>query len=632
MFYFGAIAGARTRVGVLGRALGRRAGGAARRLPAGFDGPFVAGVLLVAASLVLRGYVLRHAYFAEDDLVLIGRAAAATLTVDHLTGPYHGGFAPGAMLLVYALTAVAPYHWPLAAGSVLVLQGLAGLAMFRLLRVLAGRRWATLPPLTVFLAAPLALPSVAWWSAALSAVPYQIAMVLALLWTVRLHRDGEPRYAWWAAGALLVGLAFSERAALLPLLLVAVLLVARPAGGPHGGVRALLAERPGFWTGLAALAIGQVALRLSVQGAPVDLGAVDLGAAAAIVARLLGVVFATGVVGGPLEWGPAAPAGGLPDPAPATVAVAWTVLGALVLAGLRYRRRSWRVWAVLAGYLLVADALPTALGYAAFGSAAGGDPRHLAGAVPVAAVCLALAFRPSSPPRAGTGHAPAPAPPSPARYRVLAAGAAVAFLTASVWSTHTYVATLADDRVRSYLGTARSALRSVPEEAGVYPRPVPDDIVHPWNGSARLSSVLLSPLAPDGVAARVADPRPAAAALVFDDSGRLVPAGPAPGGMYVGPPEDEDCVATVDGRALWPVETTGGPTVVATLAYTADSDTQVTLGVGGALLRTALPAAPEGGTRYVPLGGSGDRLLLEVADDEVCLHAVTLGELAPVGG
>jgi hypothetical protein len=593
------------------------------------DRVVLVGAALVLVSLALKIVVLRSAYFIEDDFLFVADAGASDLTVTYLTDLHKGHLMPGAKLLAYVQTAIAPYHWGLTAGVMLAFQAGAAAAVFRLLWVVFGRRWAIIAPLAVYLFSPLTIPVLAWWSAALNAVPFQLAMALALLWTVRHLRTGEGRYGWWAAGAVVLGMAFSVKGLFLPPFLFAVaaaFLV--PGRFPRVVWRTLDRDMP-FWVGMALLSVGHGLLYLSRQDTAEGEGAgVPRGdTALSMVRRMLGETFPAGAVGGPGEWGPVTPAGGLLNPSATVVAAAWAVLLAVVLGSLLLRRRSWRAWALLAGYLVVVDILPTLVARGRYQDVIGYDPRYVADAAMVFALCLAFAYLPAREER-DVYRRRVPS----GRVRTAAAAgtaATLAFTLAGGYSTYAFADTLSGDRVRWYLDTVRGSLREVPAEAGIYPTPVPDDIVLPWNGARRLSSHVLSPLAAPGVAERIRDPEPAAAALVFNDAGYLVGARPAEGSAFFGPAEDEECITTFGGEAVWPVESLGGPTMVLAIAYSAETETEVNAVVGEAWEATRLPAAPDGGVWYLPLAGAGNRLLLHTDAEALCMRWVTYGELVP---
>ncbi|NYE49578.1 hypothetical protein HDA32_004698 [Spinactinospora alkalitolerans] len=593
----------------------------------GRDRLVLLGGLLIVASLVLKGWVLRSAYFVEDDFLFVARAASSTLTFDYLTDLHKGHLMPGAMLLVYVQTAIAPYNWALTAGVMLAFQGGASVAVFRLLWVVFGRRWAVLAPLVVYVYAPLTLPVLTWWSAALNAVPFQLATALALLWTVRHLRTGEPRFAWMAAGAVVLGMSFSVKAMFLPPLLFAVAAAFLTRGRFPRVVVTALENRLWFWVGMAALSVGHGLLYLSKQDSAdgEGAGAPEFDVSVSMAGRLLGETFPVGAVGGPIQWGPVTPAGGLLEPDRVVLAVAWAVLGLLVVLSLLFRRRAWRAWALLAGYLVCVDIVPTLIARGRYQELVGYDPRYVADAALVFALCLAFAFMSAEEEGDGVYRRR----PDPGRVRDVVALGTAGFLAAASYSMYTYADTLSGDRVRWYLDTVRMSMQAVPEEAGIYPRPVPADIVLPWNGSRRLSSHVLSPLAGEGVAERIAAPQPSKAPLVFNDAGYLVNARPAPDSAFFGPPEGEECIATFGGQAMWPVESLGGPSLVAGIAYTSEVETQAALVVGDAWVPTTLPAAPDGASWFVPVGGAGTQLLVQTQEADVCMHWVTFGELVP---
>ncbi|CAM3708830.1 hypothetical protein [Nocardiopsis rhodophaea] len=604
----------------------------------------VLGGVLVLAAIALKIYVLRSAYFVEDDFLFFGNAAASNLTPDYLTSLHKGHLMPGAMLLAYIQTAIAPYDWGLAAGIMAAFQAGASAAVFRLLWVLFGRRWAILAPLSVYLFAPLTMPVLAWWSAALNAVPFQLAMALSLLWMVRYLRTGDPRYGWMTAGAVVLGMAFSVKAMFLPPLLFVVAAAFLVRGRFPKAFAATLERDMPFWVGMAALSVGHGLLYLAKQDTAQGEGAglPKLDTAVTAARRLLGETFPAGTVGGPFEWGPVTPAGGLLNPSAPMVIGAWAVLALVIVVSLLVRRRSWRAWAIVLGYLLLVDIIPTLIARGRYEDAIGFDPRYVADAALVFALCLAFAYMPTreeDPGADGTGRGAHAGradgttafrwTPPPKRARDVTIAATMAFILAAGYSTYAFADTLSGNRVRWYLDTVRAQMSEIPKEAGVYPRPVPADIVLPWNGPRRLSSHVLSPLADEGVAERLRDPGPADTALVFNDAGYLVPAKPKDDSAFFGKPDDEKCMSTLEGQVMWQVESFGGPTMILAINYKAETSTRIGVVLGDAWIDTELPAAPKGGMWYVPVSGAGNKLLLHTRKDELCMQWVTFGELEP---
>lgn len=594
----------------------------------------LAGTLLIVASLVLRGYVLGEAYFIEDDFLFVGEAATASLTWDYLVDLHKGHLMPGALLLVYVQTAIAPYDWTLTAGVMLTVQAGAFAGAFRLFWVVFGRRWSILAPLAVYVFAPLTLPVLAWWSAALNAVPFQLAIVLALLWTVRHLRTGDPRYGWLAAGAVAFGMAFTVKAMLLPPVLFVVAAAFLVPGRFPNVVRTTFVRDAPYWVSMAALTIGYGLFYLTRDDSGGEGAAAPETDPAIEASRaLLGETFPAGALGGPIDWHPVTPAGGLIDPRMAVLVGAWAALVLVVLVSLLVRRRAWRAWAILAGYLVVVDVIPTLLARGRYDGTVGHDPRYVADGALLFAICLAFAFL-AAREETETGNGGV----YRARWsgyaarvmRPVAVVATLAFLATASYSTYTFADTLSGDRVRWYLDTVRASMEEVPEEAGIYPRPVPEDVVLPWNGERRLSHTVLGPLAPDEVGDRVSVPGQASRAMVFNDGGHLVDAEPAAESAFYGPPEGEECVTTADGDVIWEVPPAGGDTYVLGMGYEAEEPTVVNAAVGDTWVEATLPAAPNGGNWYVPMPGEGEELLLSTDPGTLCLWWVSHGELDPV--
>ncbi|MDY5785406.1 hypothetical protein, partial [Corynebacterium sp.] len=131
--------------------------------------------------------------------------------------PHDGHLMPAAWLIEWLLSTVAPLSWPAALGVLICLQALAAAAVAWSARQFAGR-WVPLP-LTVYLATPLTLPVTTWLAAGINALPMHAAMAMVLGHAAR-HRRGDMAKA---AGWLVFGLAFNERALLItPLALVAL--------------------------------------------------------------------------------------------------------------------------------------------------------------------------------------------------------------------------------------------------------------------------------------------------------------------------------------------------------------------------------------------------------------------------
>jgi hypothetical protein len=615
------------------------------RLPALGKGPVTGvGLLIVLVSLAFKASVLSKAYFVEDDFLFVAGAGESGFTWDYLTRVHKGHLMPGALALVWVLTTIAPYSWALVSAVTIALQAAASIGFLVLLRRLFGDRFGVLAVLAVYVFAPLTVPAMSWWSAALNAVPLQLALVAALAAHIRYVRTGKGRWHGlaWAA----VGMAFSTKGVFIPFV---VLGFTSAYLGRGLWPRAILAElrRPVWWAHGLLLA-GYAVLYLLRRGSAGDdaLTGPKAEVVPGLVRRLLGETFPTGAVGGPLRWGGVTSTGGLADPATATVIVSWTMIVALALLTCLYRRRAWRAWAILAAYVVVADTVPTVIARATQWDLIGAETRYVADAALIFALCLAFAALPvgggadsgadsRADGRADSGadggadggydarRRPVPGWLTPAAG-VLTAG----FLAASLVSINAFGDTLTGDRIRPYLQAARESLATAAPDADIYARPVPAHIVLPWNGARRLTSHVLTPLAAPHLRQRMRFPAPSARPYVFDDAGKLVPVGQVT--PFFDGVKGDQCYPA--GKSF-PVESHGDPSMVVALAYFSPRPVRVVVDLGGTQRAATLPATSElGALYYVPHDGPGRGLRITAAGDQgqgFCLKAVAFGEPGP---
>ncbi|MGW4637875.1 ArnT family glycosyltransferase [Sphaerisporangium sp. NPDC004334] len=625
------------------------------------DPVLVLGSLLVAVSLALRVPVLRSAYFIEDDLLFVGDAYEHELTFDFLFRIHKGHLMPGALALTWAESRIAAYDWTLVASVTFALHALVAVLLFRLLWKMFGPRAGILLPLAVYLFSPLTIPAFSWWSAAINAVPLQLALVLALSAQLRHARGEGSRHGWTALAWVVFGMAFSTKGVFVPLLLfaftTAFLRAARPGGaldvpvvpdaprppgarrheqpvrrgqdGWLGSMGRELREHWQVWTAHVLLMGGYTALYLSRQYTAPGEGAAlpKTDVATDLAGTLLGRTLPSGLIGGPLSWGPVPSTGGVADPSALLVAVSWTVIAALVLVTLFHRRHAARAWVIVAAYAVVVDAVPTVIARGTALGLVGAETRYVADAVVVFAVCLGAALLPL---RGEPDPYRRTVPPGSA-VPVVAGLTAGAFLVMSVVSVENYRQTLSGDRVRAYLGNARAALAKAPADTVIFSRPVPESIVLSWNGNRRLTHHLLGPLASPAVRAKMRVPEPTERAMVFDDAGRLVPLSVAPAFAQL-PPAGKKCLPTLDGAVYWPEPVAfAGPDQVAGLAYSAKRATSLSVEVSGRSEQLNLRAT-QAGLLHFPVRTPGKGLLLRVDDPSagVCLKGFAFGTPVPV--
>ncbi|MFF3568407.1 hypothetical protein ACFYXQ_11605 [Nocardia jiangxiensis] len=459
-------------------------------------GPLAAAVGLIVVQLVVRGWVAGRGFFYWDDLILSGRAGRFPLfSANLLLYDHDGHFMPAAFAVAWVITRLGPYVWAGPVISMLVLQLSASAAVLRMLLVLTSpeygtggarvarrARWTILIPLAFYLFCPLTLPAFAWWSAALNALPLQIALAWFVGDALLLIRTGRARYAVSGCVVLVVALLFFEKSVIVPFVAFVVAGLVRYVDGGDRAIRTVARRGARLWIGSAAVLMCWGAIYLTV----VRVSAVRSTPAG--VRALLHHAISRGIVpalvGGPWSWERWVPSTPWAVPPAWAVVLAWLIVGTVVLYSIRTRRRVWPVWLAVVVYVLAAQ-LPVAL--------IRGGPnttdeltqslRYLADLAVPLTVAGALLLR------AGPRRADRPG----VRPPIVVALVAV-FVVSSLWSTITFSRSWSVNPTRDYLTTAKSELA-----AGGPPlleQEVPWKVLNPLAYPLNRISVALSPLAP----------------------------------------------------------------------------------------------------------------------------------------
>jgi len=211
--------------------------------------------------------------------------------------------------------------------------------------------------------------------------------------------------------------------------------------------------------------------------------------------------FVPGLFGGPWHWWIAKGADdGVAQP-PAEVAwLALGVMAGIVIATLLTRRRAWRGWALLFGWLVVADIFPVLTGRVAnfpgYAVVLGESTRYVADVSAVASIAVALIFWPVSEPDRDSAENRGQVREffDQARWRKAAVPLMAVFAVSSVWTVAQYQVPT-DVAVRSYITNARAALAKVSPRTVVIDRPVPYDVMIGAYSHNNYTSVVLGPMA-----------------------------------------------------------------------------------------------------------------------------------------
>ncbi|MGH3877515.1 MAG: hypothetical protein ACRDSK_10830 [Actinophytocola sp.] len=428
----------------------------------------VAALVVAGVPFVVHMIATLNGYFGQDDFILTYRAAhAAPYDLEFLFQDYSGHLQPGAFLLTWLVTAVAPLNHTIAVLPVLAMHAVTLWLCWRVMVRLFGAQWALLVPFAVFAASPVILFPTLWWAYAMQLFPLLLAMFAALHSHLRYLDDGRVGQAVAAAGWTLFGLAFYEKAALIPAVLfgVTVLLVPRERIAP---IMSTLREHRWVWAAHAALVIGFALLYLSLTESQTGGDAVTSRTIVEFAGRSIVDTLLPGMFGGPFTEAGGGAAWQTPPPVVRMVAVLAAV-GLIVMSAVRSRRRALLPWLFLAGYLAVDLTLVATTRLQDVGPAVATDPRYLADAVPVAVLCAVFAFLPSDEPRR-----PA-APQTPlavlAVSAVLIAGSLVSFLILAP--------ALQFRDARDYVTTARAELAERPGMV-LFDGGVPNNIMIDW--------------------------------------------------------------------------------------------------------------------------------------------------------
>ncbi len=437
-------------------------------------------LLMIAAQIVWKAQLLHGLYFVRDDFHDLDLAIEHPLNWSYLTYIWDGHLIIGLRLVAWLLVRTSLYNWGLASAVTLAFTAAASLACYRTLRTLFGDGPRILIPLAFYLLTPLTIATFAWWSSAMESVPLQLAIFMALTSHVLYARTGRTKHLVWAGFWIAFGLIFFEKALVLPLLLFGItagFLITR--GSLLDGARKALRQFWRAWAVYLALMICYtvvlaIALRSSIAQpqAPPQAGGVGL-----LIGDLLKDSFLPGAFGGPWQWYPVSSfvLAGAP-PFLEWLSVAATAI--VVLASVVVRRAAWLAWAVLAGWVFVADLIPLFVGRVAtmLPALLGLDIRYVADAAPVAAICLGLALWPVIGVPSTARLRPRQALPAQ-QLRLAAAALVGVFTLGSIWSVQQLGNTLSGATARSYIANASEAVSLAPQGTTVFDWPAPDSIV-----------------------------------------------------------------------------------------------------------------------------------------------------------
>ena len=576
-------------------------------------------IALAAVAVGARAWVALQGYFFVDDYIFVVQASTHSLwSPDFLFRPHFGHLMPGGHALTWLLTRAAPFSMPAFVAASTAMQAVAAVLVWRLLRQLFGRTPWVLVPFTVAVLSPLTLPASMWWAAAVNALPLQIAMTLAASAFVAHHRQGRTRDLVATVGWTLVGLAFFEKAVLIPLVLLALGFVLADERNPLRAVSEVLRRSPRLWVALGITVGGYLAayratIELSARGTP------GPGYVRSVLHGGVVETFLPALAGGPWRWVPF----DTPAAAPPT-ALRWLALAAVaavVTVSSVRRRAARRAWLALAAYVVV-ELVLLLLGRSLFPSVISQQYRYYADAALLVSVAVGASVM--APAGTARGDDGAHRPGRLATAVVVAVGVN-AYVISSMVSYASFAGMWRDNPTRPFVTNAIASLQAHPGLT-VLDQPAPGTVVFPFQRDRDLSMLFAQ------VRGAAAFSRSPTALVVLDEQGFLRRGEVAGVTTRRGP--EIGC-----GWRVEPGATEGIPLALpvydwyftVALRYAAEAPTRVRVGLDGDGRSWRLD--PRESSRYVPARGGGDRLVVtNLGESPLCLRSATVGLPVPGPG
>jgi hypothetical protein len=600
-------------------------------------GVVIFGLILIAAQLIWKSIFISNYFFWQDDFHFLELGLGHSFTWSYLTYVGAGHLFPGVYAIAWVAARIALYNWVFASAITVIMLAAAGLAALRLLRTLFGDRPAILVLLLIYLLSPLTMLDDRWWSTAIESLPLQIAVFMALNAQVHYVRTGRFWHGIAAAAWLVFGLAFFEKAVVLPLVLFAVTSAFLMEGPwPRAIGQCLVRYWKSWFLELVILAVYAVVLSQALHTSTAQPEVSGLGQGFSFTWELLKNTFVPGALGGPWQWLPTEDASYAGSAPPGMLAwLALIVAAAIILASIALRRYAWRAWAILAVWLLAADVTPVLLGRVEVLSAGvlALQTRYVSDALAVLVVCLGLAFLPLDG-QPDVRRRPAMASGTQIG-RLAAAGLVGAFVIGSVWSVQDLQTTTSGTQARLYIDNARAAVAQAPAGTVIVDSDVPGTIMIGPFGKYAEASMVIGPMEDAAAKARLhwtSSPRGSIDRLmIFGADGRLREA--AIYGQISRPPAaGRQCHPVARGQVVATFNAPSGPhSNVLRVAYLADSAARgadMTIRYGNTTQRLAIEPGLHSG--YLPITGSAASVTItSVAIRGLCVGDVQAGAIVP---
>lgn len=328
--------------GALRRFLGR----AQRELDARFSRvEWVMLAFLVALTVAFIWRFASSSFFFLDDLAHLYWAQHSGLGWSYAFDPAWGHLVPGFRLTFFALYRIAPMNFEAALAILVACQTISAVLLQRILALLFGRTWWTYALALIWGISIIYLLEFNWFAAGLHRIPSIAATLASIHGYLCWRATGRRAWLTWSVVAMVIGLAFYEKALLIPvyLLLMRILLL-DPAAPLRDSLRSVANE---WRVWLAYATVCAAFLLLFALG---NYQRAEIPPVGEILSYLR-VFWVEGF--SPMLFGVRIPEYGHTDWHRVMMLTAQLALVGLVVWSIARRRTAWRAWA----FLLIAVAV-----------------------------------------------------------------------------------------------------------------------------------------------------------------------------------------------------------------------------------------------------------------------------------
>lgn len=523
----------------------------------------VALACLLAAQAAWCAWLSARGWFYQDDLSALDEASGRRLGWKFLTMPVNDHLVPGYRLVFWLQRVVDPLNYTNTVIVRVLLQTVAIGLLYRLFVLLFGRRPSVLVVVALYAVNPLIVSNLTWFTTAACLVPAEIAAIVALDAHIRYTVTGRLRWAATAGAALLAGMCFWEKTAIVGLILP-ILSVGYLTSGSMPNRLVQLARR---WRGWLLTAVPPLLFVAYFVGHHYGGSARGIG-----VGNLLGVIktawlrlAAPALFGGPWRWFDAGNAY-VSWSSPTVSAVVMSQLAFAVLVVLAWRRtgaRSLVGWSLPLLSVAIGTAVVAIGRFFAFGDLVAVTMRYSFDFALALALGAALALIPSAPAaiaeRAGA-HPTVPAPAADpadagtgraaARRTLLVVTGCALLVLSSVVSTMKFEHRWLQNPTEPYVDRLTASVTAAGPGINLYDTPVSSKVVPYFFGPTMHLSELLS-----WTGADVRFDQTDTAPKLVDTDGNLVAANLLPSAFGVLPPH-QTCEVLAQGVGTWRVPLT----------------------------------------------------------------------------